>query len=269
VTLGARLGVTSVLHTWGSAMTHHPHVHMIIPGGGLSEDGTKWIACRPNFFLAVRVLSRLFRRLVLQMLIAAHEAGQLQFFGAHAALADTNAFAAFLVPLRRSEWVVYSKKPFAGPEAVLAYLARYTHRVAISNRRLITADAMGVTFKYKDYRIEGPERYKLMTLATDEFIRRFLMHVLPKGFHRIRHYGLLANGSRADNIAKARALLNVPKPDAIPGDPEPADAAEPPTLSRPCPCCGGRMLIIETFARGCEPKYRPATAPRGIRIDTS
>ena len=165
--------------------------------------------------------------------------------------------------------VVYSKKPFAGPEAVLAYLARYTHRVAISNRRLITADAMGVTFKYKDYRIEGPERYKLMTLATDEFIRRFLMHVLPKGFHRIRHYGLLANGSRADNIAKARALLNVPKPDAIPGDPEPADAAEPPTLSRPCPCCGGRMLIIETFARGCEPKHRPATAPLGIRIDTS
>ena len=267
--LGARLGVTSVLHTWGSAMTHHPHVHMIIPGGGLSEDGTRWIACRPNFFLAVRVLSRLFRRLVLQMLIAAHEAGQLQFFGAHAALADTHAFAAFLVPLRRSEWVVYSKKPFGGPEAVLAYLARYTHRVAISNRRLITADAMGVTFKYKDYRIEGPERYKLITLATDEFIRRFLMHVLPKGFHRIRHYGLLANGSRADNIAKARALLNVPKPDAIPGDPEPADAAEPPTLSRPCPCCGGRMLIIETFARGCEPKYRPATAPRGIRIDTS
>jgi len=267
--LGARLGVTSVLHTWGSAMTHHPHVHMIIPGGGLSEDGTRWIACRPNFFLAVRVLSRLFRRLVLQMLIAAHEANQLQFFGAHAALADTNAFAAFLVPLRRSEWVVYSKKPFAGPEAVLAYLARYTHRVAISNRRLITADAMGVTFKYKDYRIEGPERYKLMTLATDEFIRRFLMHVLPKGFHRIRHYGLLANGSRADNIAKARALLNVPKPDAIPGDPEPADAAEPPTLSRPCPCCGGRMLIIETFARGCEPKHRPATAPLGIRIDTS
>ena len=267
--LGARIGITSVLHTWGSAMTHHPHVHMIVPGGGLSEDGARWIACRPNFLLAVRVLSRLFRRLVLQMLIAAHEAGQLQFFGAHAALADTKAFAAFLVPLRRSEWVVYSKKPFGGPEAVLAYLARYTHRVAISNRRLIAADAMGVTFKYKDYRIQGPERYKLMTLATDEFIRRFLMHVLPKGFHRIRHYGLLANGSRADNIAKARALLNVPKPDAIPDDPKSADAGEPPTLPRPCPCCGGRMLIIETFARGCEPRYRPATAPLVIRIDTS
>ena len=242
---------------------------LVVPGGGLSEDGTRWIACRPNFFLAVRVLSRLFRRLVLQMLIAAHEAGRLQFFGAHAALADTNAFAAFLVPLRRSEWVVYSKKPFGGPEAVLAYLARYTHRVAISNRRLIAADAMDITFKYKDYRIQGPERYKLMTLATDEFIRRFLMHILPKGFHRIRHSGLLANGSRADNVAKARALLNVPKPDAIPDDPKSADAAEPPTLSRPCPCCGGRMLIIETFARGCEPRYRPATAPLVIRIDTS
>jgi hypothetical protein len=165
--------------------------------------------------------------------------------------------------------VVYSKKPFGGPEAVLAYLARYTHRVAISNHRLIAADAMGITFKYKDYRIQGPERYKLMTLATDEFIRRFLMHVLPKGFHRIRTYGLLANGSRADNVAKARALLNVPKPDAIPDDPKSADATEPSALSRPCPCCGGRLLIIETFARGCEPNYRPATAPLVIRIDTS
>ena len=242
---------------------------MIVPGGGLSEDGTRGIACRPNFFLAVRVLSRLFRRLVLQMLIVAHETGRLQFSGAHAALADTNAFAAFLVPLRRSEWVVYSKEPFGGPEAVLAYLARYTHRVAISNHRLIAADAVGVTFKYKDYRIQGPERYKLMTLATDEFIRRFLMHVLPKGFHRIRHYGLLANGNRADNVANARALLNVPKPDAIPDDPKSADATEPSALSRPCPCCGGRLLIIETFARGCEPNYRPATAPLVIKIDTS
>ena len=181
----------------------------------------------------------------------------------------TKAFATFLVPLRRLEWVVYSKRPFGGPEAVLAYLARYTHRVAISNRRLIAADAMGITFKYKDYRIQGPERYKHMTLATDEFIRRFLIHVLPKGFHRIRNYGLLANGSRADNVAKARALLNVPKPDAIPDNPKSADAAEPPALSRPCPCCGGRMLIIETFARGCEPRYRPAAAPLMISIDTS
>ena len=187
--LGARIGITSVLHTWGSAMTHHPHVHMIMPGGGLSDDGSRWVSCRPNFFLPVRVLSRLFRRLFLEQLVAAHQAGRLQFFGHHAALADTTAFAAFLAPLRRSEWVVYSKKPFGGPQAVLAYLSRYTHRVAISNRRLIAADATGVTFKYKDYRIEGPERYKTMTLATGEFIRRFLMHVLPKGFHRIRHYG--------------------------------------------------------------------------------
>jgi len=259
----------SVLHTWGSALTHHPHVHMIAPGGGLSEDGTNWVACRPNFFLSVRVLSRLFRRLVLQKLIVAHEAGRLQFFGAYAALADANAFAAFLLPLRRSEWVVYSKKPFAGPEAVLAYLARYTHRVAISNSRLIAAHASGVTFKYKDYRIQGPERYKLMTLATDEFIRRFLMHVLPKGFHRIRHYGFLANGSRADNLDKARAALNAPRAAATPDDAKCADAAEPPLHSRPCPCCGGRMLIVETFARGCHPKYRPPPAPLLIRTDTS
>ena len=267
--LGARIGITSVLHSWGSAMTHHPHVHMIVPGGGLSEDGTRWIACRANFFLPVRVLSRLFRRLVLQMLIAAHAAGRLQFFGAHAALASTTAFAAFLVPLRRSEWVVYAKTPFGGPEAVLAYLARYTHRVAISNRRLIAVDRTGVTFKYKDYRIEGPKRYTCMTLATGEFIRRFLMHVLPGGFHRIRHYGLLANGSRADSIAKARALLNLAKPDAIPDDPATDAEAEPPMLARPCPCCGGRMLIIETFAPGCQPKYQPATASLVIRIDTS
>jgi Putative transposase len=221
--LGARIGITSVLHTWGSAMTHHPHVHMpcwkhvfdMTPGGGLSDDGSRWIACRPNFFLPVRVLSRLFRRLVIEMLIAAHDAGKLMFFGNHASLADAGAFAALLAPLRRSEWVVYSKRPFGGPEAVLAYLSRYTHRVAISNRRthrvaisnrrLIAADERTVTFKVKDYRVEGPDRFKTMRLATGEFIRRFLIHVLPKGFHRIRHYGLLANGNRADNVAKARA----------------------------------------------------------------
>jgi hypothetical protein len=267
--LGARIGITAVLHTWGSAMTHHPHVHMILPGGGLSEDGSRWIACRANFFLAVRVLSRLFRRLVLQMLIAAHAAGRLQFFGDHAQLAERHAFTAYLAPLRRIEWVVYSKRPFGGPEAVLAYLSRYTHRVAISNRRLIAADRTRVTFKHKDYRIEGPQRYKTMTLATGEFIRRFLMHVLPKGFHRIRHYGLLANGGRAENLAIARALLNLAKPDAIPDDPATADEVEPPMLARPCPCCGGRMLIIETFAPGCQPNYRPATTPPIIRIDTS
>ncbi len=263
--LGARVGVTSVLHTWGSAMTHHPHVHMIVPGGGLSENGTRWIACRPNFFLAVRVLSRLFRRLFLAMLVAAHGAGRLQFFGAHTALADTNSFAAFLAPLRQSEWVVYSKKPFGGPEAVLAYLARYTHRVAISNRRLIAVDKTGVTFKYKDYRTEGPKRYNTMTLATGEFIRRFLIHVLPSGFHRIRHYGLMANGGRKENIARARQLLGIAVTQAEPRDPG-ANADEPPMLSHPCQCCGSRMIIIETFEPGSTPRTRPASP---IRIDTS
>ena len=267
--LGARIGMTSVLHTWGSALTHHPHAHMIVPGGGLSQDGARWIACRKNFFLPVRVLSRLFRRLFLEKLAAAHVAGRLKFFGAHANLADPRAFAAFLAPLRRAEWVVYSKKPFGGPQAVLAYLARYTHRVAISNGRLIAADASGVAFKYKDYRIEGPGRYTAMKLATHEFIRRFLTHVLPKGFHRIRHHGLLANGGRADNLARARALLNVATPQAGPRDPGPDDATETPALPRPCPCCGGRMIVIEIFARGHAPKHRPAAPPLVVRIDTS
>jgi hypothetical protein len=264
--LGARIGVLSVLHTWGSALTHHPHVHMIVPGGGISLDGNKWVACRPGFFLPVRVLSRLFRRLFLQKLVAAHKAAELQFFNDHAALANPQAFAAFLAPLRNSEWVVYSKRPFGGPKEVLRYLARYTHRVAISNRRLIAFDHKGVTFKWKDYRIEGRDRYKVMTLATDEFIRRFLIHVLPDGFHRIRHYGLFANGSRADNIAQARKLLAVPTP-KIKAD-QAADTIEPAALSHPCPCCGGRMIIIETFERGTTPRYRPTPAT-AIRIDTS
>jgi hypothetical protein len=209
--LGARVGITSVLHTWGSAMTHHPHVHMIVPGGGISLDDERWVACRPGFILPVRVLSRLFRRLFLERLIAAHKAGQLKFFGDHAALTDTQAFAAYLAPLRRAEWVVYAKRPFGGPQAVLAYLSRYTHRVAIANSRLIACDRAGVTFRWKDYRTEGRDRQKVMTLATGEFIRRFLIHVLPQGFHRIRHYGLLASGTRADNLAHARHLLNVPR----------------------------------------------------------
>ena len=264
--LGARIGITSVLHTWGSAMTHHPHVHMIVPGGGLSDDGSRWIACRPNFFLPVRVLSRLFRRLVIEMLIAAHDAGKLVFFGEHVSLADAGAFAALLAPLRRSEWVVYSKRPFGGPEAVLAYLSRYTHRVAISNRRLIAADESSVTFKVKDYRVEGAGRFKTMRLATGEFIRRFLIHVLPKGFHRIRHYGLLANGNRADNVAKARELLAVP---TLVAEPETeATASDQPSLqARACPCCGSRMIVIEIFERGSQPKHRPT--PALLRIDTS
>jgi Putative transposase/Transposase zinc-binding domain len=267
--LGARIGVLSVLHTWGSALTHHPHVHMIVPGGGISLDGTRWVACRPNFLLYVGVLSRLFRRLVLEKLTAAHAAGALQFFGKHASLTNAQAFAAYLTPLRNSEWVVYSKRPFGGPEQVLRYLARYTHRVAISNRRLVALDDKGVTFKWKDYRLEGPERYQLMTLEPHEFIRRFLMHVLPQGFHRIRYYGLLASAVRAHNIARARELLALPwlPIDAIKAATTKPD--EPKLPEHPCPCCGGRMIIIETFERGCQPRHRPTPAQAVIRIDTS
>jgi hypothetical protein len=254
--LGAR-----VLHTWGSALTHHPHVHMIVPGGGISLDGKRWVSCRPGFFLPVRVLSRLFRRLFLHKLIAAHH--QLQFFGNHAPFIDAQAFAAYLAPLRKAEWVVYSKRPFGGPAAVLAYLSRYTHRVAISNSRLIAFDHAGVTFRWKDYRIKGRDRFKLMTLAPGEFIRRFLIHVLPKGFHRIRHYGLLAKAFCADNIAHARELLAVAKPES-----QPAAAAvdhNKPT----CPCCGGRMIVIEVFERGATPRHQPPATTILIRLDTS
>jgi Putative transposase/Transposase zinc-binding domain len=267
--LGARVGITSVLHTWGSALTHHPHIHMIVTGGGISLDGKRWVACRPGFFLPVRVLSRLFRRLFLEKLRAAQKAGHLAFSGGHAVLADAQAFAAYLAPLRRAEWVVYAKRPFGGPQAVLAYLSRYTHRVAIANSRLIAFDHANVTFRWKDYRAAGRDRQKVMTLATAEFIRRFLIHVLPHGFHRIRHYGLLASGTRADNIAKARRLLDVPAEQHEAGDNSCAKAAEAKPLAHPCPCCGGRMIIIETFQRGASPRYRPAASTAVIRIDTS
>ena len=269
--LGASIGITSVLHTWGSAMTHHPHVHMIVPGGGLAPDGSRWISCKPNFLLPVRVLSKLFRRLMLEQLLAAHQAGQLRFFGAHAHLGDAKAFAAFLTPLRNKRWFVYAKRPFAGPKAVLAYLSRYTHRVAISNRRLIAIDDKRVTFKVKDYRIEGPGRYTTMTLDTGEFIRRFLIHVLPKGFHRIRHYGLLAGSNRAETIEAVRKLLNLAPPAADAStktqQTSNTDPAQP--LAHPCPCCGGRMFIIETFEPGYRPRHRPTAALAAIRIDTS
>jgi hypothetical protein len=267
--LGARIGVLSVLHTWGSALTHHPHVHMIVPGGGFSPDGKRWVSCRPSFFLPVRVLSRLFRRLFLEKLVAAHAAGELQFFGNHAQLTDAQAFTDYLAPLRNSEWAVYSKRPFGGPEEVLRYLARYTHRVAISNRRLIACDDKGVTFKWKDYRLEGCERYKVMTLSIHEFIRRFLIHVLPAGFHRIRYYGLLASPSRAANIARARELLAMP---LLPIDALKAasiDPNHPQTAQHPCPCCGSPMIIIERFERGTTPRYRPSPQTPAIRIDTS
>jgi hypothetical protein len=264
--LGARIGFTAVLHSWGSAMTHHPHVHIIVPGGGLSRDGQQWISCRPGFFLPVRVLSRLFRRLFLERITALHAAGRLQFFGDHARLNEPGAFAAYLAPLRKLEWVVYSKRPFGGPEAVLAYLSLYTHRIAISNSRLITFDDASVTFRWKDYRANESERTKVMTLASDEFIRRFLIHVLPGGFHRIRHYGLFANAGRADNIAQARQLLDISAAHVEHGDAGGTDDAEPHTPVHRCPCCGGRMIVIETFLRGCAPRHRP-TVP--TRIDSS
>lgn len=205
--LGARVGMTSVLHTWGSALTHHPHIHMIVPGGGLSPDGSRWIACKPGFFLHVRVLSRLFRRLFIKGLLALHRAGALAFFGDLAALADAATFAAWLAPFRKSEWVVHAKPPFGGPEAVLAYLGRYTHRVAIFNTRLISADAGTVAFRWKDSRIKTKDRQKVMRIDAAEFIRRFLIHVLPDGFHRIRHHGRLASAARNANIAWIRTLL--------------------------------------------------------------
>jgi putative transposase/transposase-like zinc-binding protein len=267
--LGARIGFLSVLHTWGSALTHHPHVHMIVPGGGLSPDGSKWIACRPTYFLTVEVLSALFRRLFLEMLVAAHDAGRLHFFGDHSRLADKAAFKAYLRPLREIDWVVYAKEPFAGPRQVLRYLSRYTHRIAISNRRLVSADENGVAFKYKDYRLDGPARDKTMTLASDEFIRRFLIHVLPKGFHRIRYYGFLTSQTRAKNIAHIRGLLAVP---LVPIDDIKALNAkpeEPKAPEQPCPCCGGHMRIIEIFQRGQQPKHRATPVAPKIRVDTS
>jgi hypothetical protein len=260
--LGARIGLTAVLHTWGSALNHHPHVHIIVPGGGLSPDGSRWIAGRPRFFLSVRVLSRLFRRLFLEGLVALKAAGRLALYGDLAPLADSEAFAAALAPLRRSKWVVYAKRPFAGPKAVLAYLSRYTHRVAISNSRLVRIDDKGVTFKWKNYRIKSGDRLKTMTLDAAEFIRRFLMHVLPSGFHRIRHYGLFASAVRARNIERVRALLTFAETSPQ-QQPETDCAVGSVDEARKCPCCGGRMVIIETFEG-----VRPAS-PCRIRIDTS
>lgn len=221
--LGARVGITAVLHTWGSALTHHPHVHMIVPGGGIALDGTRWISSRPAFLLPVRVLGALFRRLFLTRLLALFDVGKLGFFGAQAHLAARRTFLRHLSPIRKKRWVVYAKPPFAGPQAVLAYLSRYTHRVAISNRRLIGFDGAGVTFRYKDYRRDAAERQQVMTLATDEFIRRFLIHVLPRGFHRIRHYGLLASSTHKDAMTLARGLLGVAGPVEEPEPEEPPD----------------------------------------------
>ncbi|WP_310568449.1 IS91 family transposase [Hydrogenophaga sp.] len=256
--LGAHIGATLVLHTWGSALTHHPHVHGIVPGGGLAPDGKTWVACRPGFFLPVRVLSRLFRRRFTEELQRLHDSGSLRFFGEHAELAEPVAFKDWLAPLRQCEWVVYAKRPFAGPQAVLAYLSRYTHRVAISNSRLLAMDERGVTFLWKDYRANKPgrgkTRHKAMTLSPQEFMRRFLLHVLPGGFHRIRHYGLLANSNRRDNLALARQLLQV-----TPSSPEAvaADGFASPRPTFVCAHCGHAMTVLQVFLRDCSIRAPP------------
>ncbi len=268
--LGARIGFTAVLHTWGSAMTHHPHLHIIVPGGGISRDGQRWVSCRPGFFLPVRVLSRLFRRLFLAGLADAYAGGRLAFFGDLDSLRYPPAFAAHLAPLRSKKWFLYVKPPpSARPEAVLAYLARYTHRVAISNSRLVSLDERGVTFRYKDYRRNGQARFRTMTLAPDEFIRRFLLHVLPKGFHRIRHYGLFASAACKTNIARARELIAAPPPASDPPEHDDAglDAGVQADHRPPCPCCGGRMIIVETFERAGAPRG-PPSPHAGVRSAT-
>jgi hypothetical protein len=257
--LGAEIGVVAVLHTWGQNLQHHPHVHCVVPGGGPSLDGTRWIACRPGFFLPVRVLSRLFRRLFLEDLRAAFDAGKLGFFGDLLDLAAPSAFARRLAELRRVEWVVYAKPPFGGPEQVLAYLGRYTHRVAIANSRLVSLAEDRVAFRWRDYRHHG--KAKVMRLGADEFIRRFLLHTLPDGFHRIRHYGLLANGHRAEKLALCRKLLVAPAP-LEPTDVTTPDRATTAIPAARCPCCGGRMMTLGTLPR-------PAPARPSFWHDTS
>jgi len=235
--LGAEIGLVAVLHSWGQTLQHHPHIHCLVPGGGPSLDGTRWVACRPGFFLPVRVLSRLFRRLFLAELDAAFAASRLGFFGDLAALAEPAAFARRLKELHRVEWVVYAKPPFGGPEQVLAYLGRYTHRVAIANARLVGITDEHVAFRWRDYRHHS--RAKVMTLAADEFIRRFLLHTLPDGFHRIRHYGFLANGHRAAKLALCRSLLDTATVTSTP-DAESRTSRQEPGR---CPCCGGVMRL--------------------------
>jgi hypothetical protein len=248
--LGAEIGFVAVLHSWGQTLQHHPHVHCLVPGGGLALDGTQWVAGRPGFFLPVRVLSRLFRRLFLENLRTAFTAGKLAFFGTLARLADPAVFCRDVAELRRVEWVVYAKRPFAGPAAVLAYLGRYTHRVAIANSRLVALAGDRVSFRWRDYRHHN--KSKVMTVAADEFIRRFLLHALPDGFHRIRHYGFLSNRYRADKLALCRTLLAAPDTVAPPGDSQErqrlADAHEL------CPCCGGRMEPVGSLPRSSPPQ---------------
>jgi Putative transposase/Transposase zinc-binding domain len=261
--LGARIGVIAVLHSWGQTLDHHPHVHCIVPAGDISLDGSRWVSCRPGFFLPVRVLSRLFRRLFLGGLAEAHGKGEIEAFGELAGLREPGAFRAHLAAQRRRDWVVYAKPPFAGPGQVLAYLARYTHRTAISNSRLVALDDGHVSFRWKDYRANGRTKPKVMRLPAGEFMRRFLLHVLPDGFHRIRHYGLFANGHRAAMLARCRALLDVPP---APAEADGGEDREKQRYSRAsvpaCPCCGGPMLIIERLPSPTSRRY-PARKPDG------
>jgi hypothetical protein len=253
--LGAEIGFFAVLHTWGQNLLHHPHLHCVVPGGGLSPDGTRWIACRPGFFLPVRVLSRLFRRLFLEYLQKAFDTGKLRFSASLEALRDRHAFAEYLAPVRTTDWVVYAKPPFGGPRQVLDYVGRYTHRVAIANHRLLAIDDDHVTFRWKDYRDD--HRQKTMTLTAEEFIRRFLLHVLPLGFQRIRYYGFLGNRYRQEKLARCQHLLGMTPPEG------PTAASTPPKEYRDryeeltgtslldCPACHqGRMRVIEFLIPG-------------------
>ncbi len=258
--LGAEIGFVAILHTWGQNLLHHPHLHCVVPGGGLSSDGQHWIACRPGFFLPVRVLARLFRRVFLAQLRRAFDRGELHFFRGLAALQDATAFARYLAPIARADWVVYAKPPFGGPERVLEYLGRYTHRVAISNNRLLEFTGDEVTFRWKDYRHES--RRKVMRLPADEFIRRFLLHVLPSGFQRIRHYGLLGNRSREAKLERCRQLLNAPAPEPTPTRESEDYRDRYQRLTgvslRDCPLCKqGRMICIETWLPGSAPRGPP------------
>jgi hypothetical protein len=262
--LGARIGLIAVLHTWGQTLTHHPHVHCLVPGGGVALDGQRWVACKPNFLLSVHALSKTFRRLFLDGLETAFRRGELGFFGDLVPLAKAAAFAERVRALRQSPFVVYAKPPFGGPERVLAYLARYTHRTAVANSRLLVVDDDEVAFSYKDYRRGG--RSRVMRLAPHEFIRRFLLHVLPDGFHRIRHYGFLAKGDRGESLARVRALLKVQRTH------EPANQAQPSTTSEPeantdagkafdiCPACGGLMRRIGLVAPNNSSAFRCDTS---------
>jgi hypothetical protein len=261
--LGAEIGFFAILHTWGQNLRHHPHLHCVVPGGGLSLDSQRWTGCRPGFFLSVRVLSRLFRRLFLQALEAAFRNGELQWFGELEALRDAAAFAAYLAPLRATEWVVYAKPPFGGPAQVLAYLGRYTHRVAISNQRLLAAQDGTVTFQWKDYRHAGREKSRTMTLAADEFIRRFLLHTLPPGFQRIRHFGLFANRHRRKKLALCRQLLIGQVPELLPGPAACRVLAQALASPSPVPCprCGlGRLIRTGSLPAYLYPAKPPDTS---------